>query len=155
MQEKPHDVFERDGLNLRMTSKISLNDALTGVQLTVKTLDNRTLLVKSKPGQIITPGSVKKIRGEGMPTYRNAFSKGSMFITFSIEFPIRLSDKLRDKIATLLPPKRRLDAATTRMKNTEIVELSEVTSFAEEEAARSDDEDDDDDVVGGVSCGTQ
>jgi len=33
------------------------------------------------------PGDVKIIQGEGMPTYKNPFEKGNLFITFAIDFP--------------------------------------------------------------------
>ena len=44
-EDEPHETFERDGSNLRMTVKISLKDALTGTIVTVNTIDDRTLRI--------------------------------------------------------------------------------------------------------------
>lgn len=33
------------------------------------------------------PGSVRVVRGEGMPQYRNPFEKGDLFIKFDVQFP--------------------------------------------------------------------
>lgn len=32
-------------------------------------------------------GSVRVVRGEGMPQYRNPFEKGDLFIKFDVQFP--------------------------------------------------------------------
>lgn len=55
LQQKKHPVFERDGNNLIMVKTIDLVSALTGVEFKVTTLDKRTLLVKSKEGEVIKP----------------------------------------------------------------------------------------------------
>jgi len=32
-------------------------------------------------------GSVRVVRGEGMPQYRNPFEKGDLYIKFDVQFP--------------------------------------------------------------------
>lgn len=32
-------------------------------------------------------GSVRMVRGEGMPQYRNPFEKGDLYIKFDVQFP--------------------------------------------------------------------
>lgn len=39
---------------------ISLNEALCGYEIPLKHLDGRTLILKNKPGDIITPGTLEK-----------------------------------------------------------------------------------------------
>jgi len=69
IQEKPHNVFQRDGQHLIYHKKINLSEALTGLEFTIEHLDKRTLLVKNKIGEVIKPGQVKMIENEGMPTH--------------------------------------------------------------------------------------
>lgn len=32
-------------------------------------------------------GSIRVVRGEGMPQYRNPFEKGDLYIKFDVQFP--------------------------------------------------------------------
>merc|ERR1712188_340383 len=72
----------------------------------VKQLDGRSLLVKSKPGQIVRPEVsagepyVLCVDGEGMPKAGNPFDKGRLFVLFTIVFPPNYS--LGDEQAALL-----------------------------------------------------
>jgi DnaJ-class molecular chaperone len=50
LDEKEHTRFQRSGNNLIMKTTIELVEALCGFQKTIKTLDNRTLLVTSHAG---------------------------------------------------------------------------------------------------------
>ena len=43
LEEKEHEQFKRNGDDLHHTAKISLSDALTGVVVSIKTLDDRDL----------------------------------------------------------------------------------------------------------------
>ncbi|KAJ8247293.1 hypothetical protein GJAV_G00244630 [Gymnothorax javanicus] len=87
LQEKEHEVFKRDAHDLHMTHKIGLVEALCGFQFTLKHLDGRQIVVKYPPGKVIEPGSVRVVRGEGMPHYRNPFEKGDLYIKFDVLFP--------------------------------------------------------------------
>lgn len=87
LDEQEHPVFVRDGINLQIKMKITLSEALCGFQRLVHTLDDRTLLVKSHPGQVIKPGEIKCIEGEGMPLKKHKGEKGSLIIKFDVEFP--------------------------------------------------------------------
>ncbi|KAL6069077.1 DnaJsubfamily B member 4-like [Balamuthia mandrillaris] len=59
LQEKPHPVFRRDGMNLIYTADISLKEALTGCELVIPSLDGRQLRLPVR--EVITP-STKKVR---------------------------------------------------------------------------------------------
>lgn len=82
-----HRVFTRKDNNLIVDKKISLTDALCGVDFHIQQLDGRLLHVSSPPGSVITPGLVKSIPHEGMPTWKNPTERGFMFVKFSIGFP--------------------------------------------------------------------
>ena len=84
---QPHTTFELNGNNLFMVHTLTLTEALCGFAIPLKHLDGREMIVRKKPEEIIVPGSIKKIKGEGMPFYRNPFEKGDLFIKFVVEFP--------------------------------------------------------------------
>ena len=45
------------------------------------------------------PGSVKCVMEEGMPTYRNPFQKGNLYVKFEITFPPnKFADETRLKV---------------------------------------------------------
>jgi DnaJ family protein A protein 2 len=74
-------------MDLLIQHKIKLVEALCGFQFAVTHLDGRTLLIKSHPNEIIRPGDIKSIPGEGMPMLKNPFEKGKLLIHFEVEFP--------------------------------------------------------------------
>merc|ERR1712046_95148 len=47
---------------------------------------------------------MKAVKGEGMPTLKNPFVHGNLFIILSIEFPDKLSLDSREQLRGLLPP---------------------------------------------------
>lgn len=100
IDEKEHPVFKRRGADLLMEMEITLTEALCGFTRVVTQLDERQLLIHSAPGQVIKDGSIKTIQGEGMPTYRNPFEKGRLFIQFKVSFPAS-NFTTPDKIAQL------------------------------------------------------
>ena len=87
VQQKEHAVFKRKAHHLIMEKKISLSEALTGCELVIKHLDGRQLVVRSEPGDVISPGTFKRIASEGMPMHGNPFVKGNLIIAFDVEFP--------------------------------------------------------------------
>jgi len=87
LDEKAHPVFKRQRADLVMSMQIDLVDALCGFQKTIDTMDGRTLVVNSLPGEVVKHGDIRCIMGEGMPQYRNPFEKGRLIITFNVRFP--------------------------------------------------------------------
>uniref|UniRef100_A0AAA9T2W5 DnaJ homolog subfamily A member 2 n=3 Tax=Bos TaxID=9903 RepID=A0AAA9T2W5_BOVIN len=127
LQEKEHEVFQRDGNDLHMTYKIGLVEALCGFQFTFKHLDGRQIVVKYPPGKVIEPGCVRVVRGEGMPQYRNPFEKGDLYIKFDVQFPENNwinPDKLSE-LEDLLPSRPEVPNI---IGDTEEVELQEFDS---------------------------
>lgn len=87
VQQKEHDVFKRKAHHLIMEHKVTLAEALTGLEVTVKHLDGRELLVRTKPGQVLKPGTLKRVANEGMPMHGNPFVKGNLIVAFDVDFP--------------------------------------------------------------------
>ncbi|XP_013931155.1 PREDICTED: dnaJ homolog subfamily A member 4-like, partial [Thamnophis sirtalis] len=82
LDQKDHSVYQRRGNDLVMKMKIQLTEALCGFKKTVETLDDRVLLISSKPGEVIKHGDIKSIVNEGMPIYKSPLEKGSLIIQF-------------------------------------------------------------------------
>jgi len=165
IQEKPHNLFQRDGQHLIYQKKISLSEALTGLEFTLEHLDKRILLVKNKIGDVIKPGQVKMLENEGMPTHRNPFEKGHLYIKFEIEFPKRIPEDIAQKLMTMLPPKPAVEDIKPTDDNNVVESVTlEEPKYEEHtnhhgrgssEAYNSDDEEDGHGGGGGIQCGTQ
>lgn len=81
----PHPVFERKGDDLYTNVTITLQDALVGFTMFIEQLDGRKLTVERE--KITWPGAKIKKKGEGMPSYENNNNRGSLYITFDVDFP--------------------------------------------------------------------
>lgn len=57
LKEKPHAIYKRHGADLYVEKKISLVEALCGYTMELPKLDGRTLVLKSKPGDVTRPTS--------------------------------------------------------------------------------------------------
>lgn len=63
LQLKEHPEFKRKGDDLFLERTLSLTEALCGFQFSLTHLDGRQLLIKSKPGEIVKPGTDLQERG--------------------------------------------------------------------------------------------
>ena len=89
LEEKEHSTFQRHGRDLTMRMDVDVSEvtveyfvclgvkndssslqALCGLRRPVKTLDNRQILITSKPGEVIKQADIKMVKGEGMPTHK-------------------------------------------------------------------------------------
>lgn len=153
LQEQPHKSFMREGLNLIHKKKISLSQALTGLEFVLEHLDGRKIKVATKPGEVISPGQMKQISGEGMPKYRDPFNKGHLRILFEIEFPKKLPVDFQQKLAALLPPKPKTEEIKEEFETRELEEVTEDKDDHHRREAYH--EDDDEEEHQGIQCGTQ
>ncbi|XP_018647887.1 putative hsp40, subfamily A, members 1,2,4 [Schistosoma mansoni] len=106
LDEQPHSRFIRRRNDLIHTIELSLSEALCGFQRTIRTLDDRTLVINSRPGEVYTNKDFRAIEGEGMPRYKNPFDKGRLIIKFDIVFPKNgfLPKTQLESLRKLLPP---------------------------------------------------
>lgn len=160
LQQKEHAVFKRDGDDLYMEQELTLHEALCGYELRITHLDGRILRVKSTPGQVVTPGDIKCIAGEGMPMHKRPYEKGKLIIKFTVQFPKQLREDAVKLIDKALPKPKAKPAL-----NEEDVEDVTLTEFVQDERhrhthQRGGEAYDEDDEEGhghpqGVSCAQQ
>lgn len=177
IEQKPHPRFQRKDDDLFYHAEIDLVTALAGGTIFIEHLDERWLSVEIMPGEVISPGkffhacvmgckanndtgSVKLIRGQGMPSFRH-HDCGNMYVQFDVKFPEKGFTTNAAAFATLkqiLPP-----AATTIVPPPETMvdpaDLEDVdpSQQARAQGAAGMDEDDEDGHPGGerVQCASQ
>jgi DnaJ family protein A protein 2 len=164
LQQKEHPVFKREGDDLYMEHTLTLYEALCGFELHITHVDDRVLRVKSRPGEIVTPGDTRSIEGAGMPVYKRPFEKGNLIIKFTVQFPKPNSitpdaAKLLERVLPKPKPKPRANVDDEMIED---VTLSEYVPSERQQQRRHhgeayDDDDDDHDHGGpqGVSCSQQ
>ena len=108
IKEKKNKLFKRVNKNdLIYIHEISLSQALNGEPVRLTTLDNRKIAISID--EIISPSTIKKVRGEGMPIYKKELSvrnleieKGDLYIKFHIIFPEYIDPVRKMEISKLL-----------------------------------------------------
>ncbi|KFK24210.1 hypothetical protein AALP_AAs42301U000300 [Arabis alpina] len=99
--EKEHEVFTRDGDDLKMAVEISLLEALTGCELSVALPDGDNICLQIK--DVIHPGYVMVIQEKGMPNPKERGKRrGDLRVRFRTKFPQRLTDDQRAEIQSIL-----------------------------------------------------
>ena len=78
LKQVDHNVFTRKNADLLMSMKISLQDALMGFTLPIKSLDGKDLWVKCKQGDIKEVEDVLIIAGHGNPSLRHELFQRSL-----------------------------------------------------------------------------
>ncbi|KAF9613578.1 hypothetical protein IFM89_009248 [Coptis chinensis] len=101
---------------------LSLTEALCGFQFVLTHLDNKQLIIKSNPGEVVKPDQFKAINDEGMPMYQRPFMRGKLYIHFTVEFPDSLTTDQSKALETVLPPR-----ASTQLTDMEVDECEETT----------------------------
>ncbi|KAF3932478.1 hypothetical protein ABW19_dt0206659 [Dactylella cylindrospora] len=156
IEQKPHPRFQRKDDNLFYKAEIDLLTALAGGRIFIEHLDDRWLSVVIEPGEVISPGEVKVVKGQGMPSYRH-HDYGDLFIQFEIKFPEKhfaTPEKL-EQLATILPPRDETKAPEDAMVDD--VGLEELDPVAQARAFNGPSEEDDDEHQGHerVQCASQ
>jgi curved DNA-binding protein len=87
---RPHEVYERDGDDLKVTVPVDLYTAMLGGETDVKALDKTVKL--SIPPETVN-GRVFRLRGLGMPNLKDPSKRGDLFAKVEIKLPENLSDE--------------------------------------------------------------
>ncbi|KAF2459771.1 hypothetical protein BDY21DRAFT_177849 [Lineolata rhizophorae] len=168
IEQKPHPRFQRKDDDLFYHCEIDLLTALAGGRIHIEHLDERWLEVDIIPGEVISPGETKVIRGQGMPSYRH-HDFGNLYINFNVKFPETLkgpngepmTDKARKALESVLPP-RMIDNEPPADVMVEEYQLEDIDPIREHGRARGAGsgimDEDDDDIHGGgerVQCASQ
>lgn len=99
---QPHKHFRRDGINLHFTKDIPLVDALCGIQFPLKMIDGEVIIISSEEGMVITPETSYIIKNYGLPSIKNKYARGELYVSFNIGFPVRLSSDRRQYLYKIL-----------------------------------------------------
>ena len=91
--------FQRKGINLHMIKEISLKEALTDFKIEFDHLNGKKYKIDHAGNSIIYPGQEMRIKDMGME--RNG-RKGSLIITFKINFPKTLNEEKKEIIKKIL-----------------------------------------------------
>jgi len=85
---EPNAVYQRRGLDLITTQKISLKDALCGFNLEYKHINEKSYTLNNSNSSIINPDYKKVIPGMGLTREQHV---GNLVLIFNIEFPAQLT----------------------------------------------------------------
>ncbi|KAL2000109.1 hypothetical protein VTN02DRAFT_3540 [Thermoascus thermophilus] len=160
IEQKPHERFQRKDDDLFYHAKIDLLTALAGGTINIEHLDDRWLSVAIAPGEPITPGAIKMIKGQGMPSYRH-HDFGNLYIQFDVKFPEAHELQNIQLLQQVLPPRMQENQPPPDAM-VEDAELEDVDPSARAQArahgAATADEDEDDGVPPGaerMQCASQ
>jgi len=93
---RPHPVFEREGLNLRVEVPVTFAEAALGATIEVPTLEGDTVRLKVAPG---TPaGRVLRVKGRGVTTPKGT---GDLLAEVVVAVPTNLSAPAAAALAEL------------------------------------------------------
>lgn len=134
LKEKTHHQFKRRNADLLLQKKITLVESLTGLSFVLTHLDGREIVITTTPGKVIKPNEVMVLDGEGMPYLGNPFTKGKLFILFTIEFPKKAFSQAQVQVLkSVLPPGPEPDV----VENEEECQEAELEEFGNVEALES------------------
>lgn len=95
---KPHQIFERKGDDLHAKAEVGLYTAILGGKVMIHTLKGRmkvTVPSYSQHDQIL------KLKGLGMPNYKNPQKSGNLYLTLKINMPKSISETERKLLEQL------------------------------------------------------
>ncbi|KAJ3604437.1 hypothetical protein NHX12_029178 [Muraenolepis orangiensis] len=87
LKDKGHAHFKRDGSNIIHSCMITLKERVVSLPC----------------HDIIRPGAVKRLRGEGLPFPKNPSQRGDLIVEFAVHFPDRIPPQSREIIRQHLP----------------------------------------------------
>ncbi|KAK3847991.1 MAG: hypothetical protein J3R72DRAFT_429624 [Linnemannia gamsii] len=158
LDQREHERFRRSDDDLFYSAKVDLVTALAGGKIQIPHLDDRVLVVDILPGEVIKPGELKAVMGQGMPTERH-HDFGNLYIQFEIEFPTANWTDLSqiEQLRSILPPATALPALP-KGAHVEEVGLTEMDPRQKARAEQGHGGVDDDEEGGhgpGVQCAQQ
>ncbi|CAI9390939.1 DnaJ C-terminal domain-containing protein [Microbacterium sp. T2.11-28] len=90
---RPHPVFSRDGLNLRVTVPVTFTEAALGATIEVPTLGGDPVKLRVAPG---TPsGRVLRVKGRGVESSKGT---GDLLAEVQVAVPAHLDDRAREAL---------------------------------------------------------
>jgi DnaJ family protein A protein 2 len=97
---KPHELFQRNGLDLTLEKEISFKESLCGLEFSMKHVNGKTFHLQHKDGTIIKDGVSKTIQRLGMKDATGRI--GSLTIIFKVVYPDNLTKDQIEKLCEIL-----------------------------------------------------
>ena len=97
---KPHDLFQRNGLDLILEKEISFKESLCGLEFSIQHVNGKTFHLQHKDGTIIKDGVSKTIKRLGMKDCSNGI--GALTIHFKVVYPDKLTKEQIEKLSEIL-----------------------------------------------------
>lgn len=153
IEEKPHERFRRQNNDLVTDIEIDLLTAIAGGQFAIRHLDDRALIVKLEPGEVVRHGQLKVIHGQGMPSQRH-HEPGDLYVKVDVTFPESINPTAIPLLERALPPRKPLE---TFQKNIILEEatMEDVASRSGGDGLKDDAMDEDPDHEPRVQCANQ
>lgn len=158
LEEVEHPRFQRKKDDLFCHITIDLLTALAGGTFNIEHLDKRVLSVNILPGEVIKPGDVKMVAGEGMPSHR-LHTLGDLYVRFDIKFPDphwTTEDQMK-ALEAILPPRQPLLSLPpgTEVEEAYLSEMDAGQRVRAENSSQYEDEEDDDGHGPRMQCAQQ
>jgi DnaJ family protein A protein 2 len=143
IEQKPHSRFQRKDDDLFYHAEIDLLTALAGGQIYIEHLDDRWLTVNIFPGEPITPGTIRVIKGQGMPSFRH-HDHGNLYIQFDVKFPEKSEIQNVEMLEQILPPRmqQKLPASDAMVEDYDLEEVDVRQQARAQGVSGEDDEED-------------
>lgn len=129
---KPHDRFQRRGTDLYTDYEVDLLTSLGGGKIQILHLDDRALSIEIPAGEVIKPGTVKVLRGQGFPSVRH-HEPGDLYVNLSVAFPDTLPLDSIPLLEKALPARRALPKLDSKID----VEDADMDDMNEREARKA------------------
>ncbi len=95
---RPHEVFEREGDDLKMSKKIGVAQAALGTEVEVPTPEGEEVTLEVPAGT--QDGKILRLRGKGMPRVRGR-GRGDLNVQVKVKIPEKLSKEEKELFAKL------------------------------------------------------
>jgi molecular chaperone DnaJ len=99
LRVQPHESFERDGKDVYCAIPISITQAALGADISVPTLDQKTVRVSVPPGT--QNGRVLRLKNEGIPELHAPSRRGDMYVKIVVRTPTKLNARARELLKEL------------------------------------------------------
>jgi DnaJ-class molecular chaperone len=131
MEEIEHEVFKRDkGLDIMISLRISLAEALCGFKHVIEHVDGRKLaIVITEP---INNGDIRVIKHEGIPHRTRQSICGNLLIDFSVILPEALTGTQKRTIYSLLTNGENFDNVDFNINQDEIYTRADINDNNDE-----------------------
>ena len=98
IEEKPHELFEREGDNLIFNIEVPVIDAMLGCEVTVPTIDGKKLTAKIPQGTV--DGTNLRFKGYGLQALGKT-KRGDMFGIVKLILPTKLNNEEKKILSKL------------------------------------------------------